>query len=289
MAALIRSAVFPVAGIGRRLLPATKVIAKALLPVVDRPLLDYAVQEARGAGIERFIFITGRGGAAVRDYFSPDPALEAQLEEIGAEAERGVLRGLSLPEAHFIEQKGARGLGAAILCARALLDGEVFAVLLPDDLILAEPGCLAQMMAAYPEGGHMAAVQEIARAESGRYGILAPGREEGRLIEARGLIEKPAPEVAPSRLAVIGRYILGPEIFAALAAQGPGAGGEVQLTDALAALAGRQAVYGFRFEGERLDAGTPGGLAAAGARLALARPGTAAALRAAGVGRTGGT
>ena len=256
--AKVRKVVFPVAGLGTRMLPATKVLPKEMLPVVDRPIIQYALEEAEAAGAEEFIFVTGRGKTIMEDHF--DRAFElfetlarkSKTREL-AEVERAVPKA---GEVVYTRQQEAKGLGHAVWCARHLVGDEPFAVMLVDDLIHAERPCLAQMVAAQRETqGNLLAVMEVAQEHTARYGVIDPGTTDGRLTEVRGMVEKPQPDVAPSRLAVIGRYVLMPEVFAVLDAQKPGAGGEIQLTDAMAKLIGRQPFHGFRFEGRRFDCG----------------------------------
>ena len=254
----VRKVVFPVAGLGTRMLPATKVLPKEMLPVVDRPIIQYALDEAAAAGAEEFIFVTGRGKTIMEDHF--DRAFElfdtlarkAKTKELEA-LERGV------PAAGAVfhpRQRGPRGLGHGVWCARHLVGDEPFAVVLVDDLIEAEVPCLAQMVEAQAATqGNLLAVMEVPPEHTARYGVIDPGRTDGRLTEVRGMVEKPEPEAAPSRLAVIGRYVLMPEVFAVLDRQAPGAGGEIQLTDAMAALIGRQPFHGYRFVGQRFDCG----------------------------------
>ena len=256
--AKVRKVVFPVAGLGTRMLPATKVLPKEMLPVVDKPIIQYALEEAAAAGAEEFIFVTGRGKTIMEDHF--DRAFElfetlakkSKTKEL-AEVERAVPRA---GEVVYTRQQEAKGLGHAVWCARHLVGDEPFAVMLVDDLIHAETPCLAQMVAAQQETqGNLLAVMEVPQEHTSRYGVIDPGATDGRLTEVRGMVEKPQPDVAPSRLAVIGRYVLMPEVFAVLDAQKPGAGGEIQLTDAMAKLIGRQPFHGYRFEGRRFDCG----------------------------------
>ena len=254
----VRKVVFPVAGLGTRMLPATKVLPKEMLPVVDRPIIQYALEEAAAAGAEEFIFVTGRGKTIMEDHF--DRAFElfdtlqrkAKTNELAA-LERAVPKA---GEVVYTRQQEPKGLGHAVWCARHLVGDEPFAVMLVDDLIDAETPCLAQMVEAQrATEGNLLAVMEVPHEHTARYGVIDPGTTDGRLTEVRGMVEKPKPEVAPSRLAVIGRYLLMPEVFAVLDAQKPGAGGEIQLTDAMAALIGRQPFHGYRFEGRRFDCG----------------------------------
>ena len=254
----VRKVVFPVAGLGTRMLPATKVLPKEMLPVVDRPIIQYALEEAAAAGAEEFIFVTGRGKTIMEDHF--DRAFElfdtlsrkSKAQEL-ATLERAVPKA---GEVVYTRQQEAKGLGHAVWCARHIVGDEPFAVMLVDDLIDAETPCLAQMVEAQRgTEGNLLAVMEVPQEHTSRYGVIDPGRTDGRLTEVKGMVEKPKPEVAPSRLAVIGRYVLMPEVFAILDRQKPGAGGEIQLTDAMAALIGRQPFHGYRFEGQRFDCG----------------------------------
>ena len=254
----VRKVVFPVAGLGTRMLPATKVLPKEMLPVVDKPIIQYALEEAAAAGAEEFIFVTGRGKTIMEDHF--DRAFElfetlakkAKTKEL-AEVERAVP---NAGEVVYTRQQEPKGLGHAVWCARHVVGDEPFAVMLVDDLIDAETPCLAQMVEAQARTeGNLLAVMEVPQEHTSRYGVIDPGASDGRLTEVKGMVEKPKPEVAPSRLAVIGRYLLMPEVFAVLDAQKPGAGGEIQLTDAMAALIGRQPFHGYRFEGRRFDCG----------------------------------
>ena len=254
----VRKAVFPVGGLGTRFLPATKAMPKEMLPVVDKPLIQYAVEEAQAAGITQFIFVTGRGKAAIEDHF--DRSYE--LEDVLAERQRNeLLQVLNawMPKAGqvaYTRQIEPLGLGHAVACARDLVGAEPFAVLLADDLILGEEPCLKQMVAAHERvGGNMLAVMEVPREHTRRYGVVAPGREDGRLVDVKGLVEKPVPAESPSNLAVVGRYILQPDVFGEIDRQTRGAGGEIQLTDALARLIGRAPFHGYRFAGKRFDCG----------------------------------
>ncbi|GAB4132074.1 MAG: UTP--glucose-1-phosphate uridylyltransferase GalU [Rhodothalassiaceae bacterium] len=278
----IRKAVMPVAGLGTRFLPATKAMPKEMLPVVDKPIIQYAVEEAFAAGIEEIIFVTGRGKYLLEDHFDHAFELEATLAERGKEDALRLVHDI-IPAAgrvSYTRQQKPLGLGHAVWCARNLVGDEPFAVMLPDDLVKAETGCLAQMVAAYERtGGNLVAVMDVPRAHTDRYGVLDVGAVDGPLAEVRGLVEKPAPEKAPSTLSIIGRYILQPEIFPELDRKERGAGGEIQLTDAMARLIGRQPFHGFRFEGERFDCGDKLGFLKATIALALAREGLGAQLR----------
>ncbi len=284
MSVRVRKAIFPVGGLGTRFLPATKSMPKEMLPVVDKPLIQYAVEEAQAAGIEEFIFVTGRGKTTIEDHFDHSFELEKTLEERGKTAELEELRRW-LPKpgrVAYTRQMAPMGLGHAVWCARDLVGNEPFAVLLADDLILAQTSCLKQMVDAYPEvRGNMIAVMDVPRAHTKRYGIVDPGRDDGRLVQVKGLIEKPAPDQAPSTCAVIGRYILEPSVFRHLDKGTKGAGGEIQLTDALAAMLGSAPFHGLRFEGKRFDCGDKVGFFEANVAFALARPDIGAAARAA--------
>lgn len=271
----VRKVVFPVAGLGTRFLPATKVVPKEMLCVVDRPLMQYAVDEATEAGIEHFVFITGRGKGAIEDHFDLAYELEATLKARNKNAEFELLTDLR-PEAgatSFIRQQEPLGLGHAVWCARDVVGDEPFAVVLPDDMVLAPKGCLAQMVEAYNNvGGNIVAVENVPKEHVNRYGVIDPGAEKGALTEVKGLVEKPAPEEAPSTLSIIGRYILQPEIFGPLSAKERGAGNEIQLTDAMAKLIGNQPFHGFQFDGVRYDCGDKVGFLAANVAYALDRP-----------------
>lgn len=271
----VRKVVFPVAGLGTRMLPATKVLPKEMLPVVDRPIIQYALEEAAAAGAEQFIFVTGRGKTIMEDHFDRAFELFETLAQKGKTRELETLE-RAVPKAGevvYTRQQEPKGLGHAVWCARHLVgDDEPFAVMLVDDLIHGETPCLAQMVDAQKEtGGNLVAVMEVPAEHTARYGVIDPGETSGHLTEVKGMVEKPKPEVAPSRLAVIGRYVLRPEVFAILDAQKPGAGGEIQLTDAMARLIGRQPFHGFRFEGTRFDCGDKLGYLEAIVAMALAR------------------
>src|SRR5438270_1738173 len=243
MAPRVRKAVFPVAGLGTRLLPATKSIPKEMITIVDRPLIQYAVDEAREAGIEQLIFVTGRGKAALVDYFDVDFELEATLREKGRSLDVLAPSNANFGEVVTVRQQQPLGLGHAVWCARHIIGDEPFAVLLPDDLMAGKPGALKQMVEAWEKvGGNLLATEEVPAEKTASYGIITPGETNGDLTEVRGLVEKPDPSVAPSRLGVIGRYILQPEVMRVLDAQERGAGGEIQLTDAMAKLIGQQPV-----------------------------------------------
>ena len=243
----LRKAIFPVGGLGTRFLPATKAMPKEMLPVVDKPLIQYAVEEARAAGIEEFIFVTGRGKTAIEDHFDYSFELQNALEKRAKKDELDMLSSvLSLPgQVAYIRQQEPRGLGHAVWCARNLIGNDPFAVLLADDLVQAGTPCLKQMVEIYNEvGGNVVAVMDVPREHTNRYGVLKVGKESGRLVEVEGLVEKPKPAEAPSTLSIIGRYILQPAVFEHLNAQKPGAGGEIQLTDAMAKMTGRGRFHG---------------------------------------------
>ncbi len=269
----IRKAVFPVAGLGTRFLPATKTVPKEMLPIVDRPLIQYAVDEAVEAGCDTLIFVTNRYKHAVADYFDKAYELEQKLEKSGKTEQLELVRNVLPPHvrAVFVTQAEALGLGHAVLCARPIVGNEPFAVLLPDDLIWNRgDGALKQMAdAAEDSGASVIAVQDVPREQTSSYGIVATDGFAGRSARIRAIVEKPKPEVAPSNLAVVGRYVLDGRIFELLEKTTPGAGGEIQLTDAIAALLAEQAVHAYRFQGTRFDCGTHLGLIEATIRYAL--------------------
>ena len=280
MANRVRKAVFPVAGLGTRLLPATKSIPKEMITIVDRPLIQYAVDEAREAGIEQLIFVTGRGKAALDDYFDIGFELEATMRERGKSLDPLQPSRSRFGEVVSVRQQQPLGLGHAVWCARAIVGDEPFAVLLPDELMAGKPNCLAQMVEAYEKvGGNIVAALEVPENETHKYGVIDPGATDGRLTEIRGLIEKPAPGTAPSNLMLPGRYILQPDVMRALDAQEKGAGGEIQLTDAMAKLIGKQPLHAFRFEGERYDCGSAAGFVIANVAMALDRSDVGPAVR----------
>ncbi|WP_457320648.1 UTP--glucose-1-phosphate uridylyltransferase GalU [Stenotrophomonas sp. P5_B8] len=269
----IRKAVFPVAGLGTRFLPATKTVPKEMLPIIDRPLIQYAVDEAIEAGCDTLIFITNRYKHAVADYFDKAYELEQKLERAGKMEQLELVRHV-LPNgvrAIFVTQAEALGLGHAVLCAKAIVGDEPFAVLLPDDLIWNKgDGALKQMADAnQATGASIIAVEDVPRDKTGSYGIVATDTFDGRQGRISAIVEKPKPEDAPSDLAVVGRYVLSPKIFELLEATGTGAGGEIQLTDAIAELLKSERVDAFRFEGTRFDCGTHLGLVEATIRFAL--------------------
>ncbi|MEE8506381.1 MAG: UTP--glucose-1-phosphate uridylyltransferase [Kiloniellales bacterium] len=274
MARAPRKAIFPVGGLGTRFLPATKAMPKEMLPVVDKPLIQYAVEEARASGIEQFIFVIGPGKTAIEEHFGPSQELEQALSARGKTAELQAVRDTVLDpgQTAFVLQEEPLGLGHAVWCAREEVGGEPVAVLLADDLVLAEVPCLKQMIEAYKgAGGNMAAVMEVPRDQTDRYGILDVESDDGRLARARGLVEKPDPADAPSTLSIIGRYILDPAVFAELDRQERGAGDEIQLTDAMARTIGKVPFHGFRFEGTRFDCGAKAGFLEANLAFALGR------------------
>ena len=275
MKSRVKKAVFPVGGLGTRFLPATKAMPKEMLTVVDKPLIQYAVEEAMEAGIEEFILVTSRAKSSMEDHFDHPYELAATLAERGKKAELEMLEKM-LPTAGkvlYTRQQKPLGLGHAVWCARALVGNEPFAVLLPDDLILApKKACLAQMVeVAADTGGNVVAIEEVPREHTKRYGVLDPISDDGRLVAVKGLVEKPDPSVAPSNLSIIGRYILQPEIFEHLSRFERGAGGEIQLTDAMAKLIGGKPFHGLRFEGTRFDCGDKLGWLEANIGMALAR------------------
>ena len=274
----VRTAVFPVAGLGTRFLPATKSMPKEMLPLVDRPLIQYAIDEAREAGITDFIFVTARGKSALEDYFDSAPTLERTLKDGGksellAEVERATMPSGAIA---YIRQQEALGLGHAVWCARRLIGDQPFAVILPDDVITGRISCLRQMVEAYEargQGGCMVAAVDVAPEQVSAYGILDVTSDDGRLVEARGMVEKPKAADAPSRVAVIGRYILSPAVLDSLDKKKAGAGGEIQLTDAIAEQIGAPGgVVGYRFDGERYDCGSKSGFLEATVAFALKRP-----------------
>jgi len=255
----VRKAVFPVAGLGTRFLPATKVMPKEMLPLNDRPLIQHAYEEAREAGIEEFIFVTGRQKEMLEEHFDFQPELETVLEARGKDDLLAKVRSSEMPAGKLFttRQPKALGLGHAIWCAHQLIGDEPFAVILPDDVFLSEKSCLAQMVEAYNDvGGNLMAVTEVSREDTARYGVVDIKEDKGKTVSVNALVEKPDPADAPSNLAIMGRYILQPEIFDHLSVFEKGAGGEIQLTDAMAKLIGAQPFHGFRYDGQRYDCGT---------------------------------
>ncbi|HEY9579739.1 MAG TPA: UTP--glucose-1-phosphate uridylyltransferase GalU [Rhizorhapis sp.] len=268
----IRKAIFPVAGLGTRFLPATKVVPKEMLPVVDRPLIQYAVDEALEAGIEQMIFVTGRGKGVIEDHFDIAYELEHTMSERGKDLSILAPTRLMPGNAAFVRQQEPLGLGHAVWCAREIVGNEPFAVFLPDEFMVGSPGCMKQMVDAYENvGGNLICALEVPMEQTSSYGILAPGASKGALTEVRGLVEKPAPGTAPSNLIIAGRYILQPEVMRILENQEKGAGGEIQLTDAMASLVGIQPFHGVTFNGRRFDCGSKTGYIEANFALALER------------------
>jgi len=271
----VTKAIFPVAGMGTRFLPATKSIPKEIMTLVDRPLIQYAIDEARAAGIRDFIFVTSRGKSALEDYFDHSPELETALRRAGKTELLEILRDTNMDSGAiaYVRQNRALGLGHAVWCARRLIGNEPFAVVLPDDVIAAEKPCLQQMIEAYGEtGGNMVAAMEVSPDKASSYGMLDVAEDMGAIVRVKGMVEKPKAEDAPSNLAVIGRYILSPRVLNNLNRAKQGAGGEIQLTDAIAAETdGPDQVYGFRFRGQRYDCGSKAGFLQATVAFGLAR------------------
>ena len=272
----VTKAVFPVAGMGTRFLPATKSIPKEIMTLVDRPLIQYAIDEARAAGIKEFIFVTSRGKSALEDYFDYSPELENALRKSGKDELLQVLRDTNMESGAiaYVRQNRPLGLGHAVWCAKRLIGNEPFAVLLPDDVIAAEKPCLQQMIEAYENtGGNIVAAMEVPPEKASSYGVLDVSEDMGAIVSVKGMVEKPKAGTAPSNLAVIGRYILSPKIMANLNKLKTGAGGEIQLTDAIAEEAKTPGqVYGFRFRGQRYDCGSKAGFLQATVAFGLARP-----------------
>lgn len=272
----VTKAIFPVAGLGTRFLPATKSVPKEIMTLVDRPLIQYAIDEARAAGIKEFIFVTSRGKGALEDYFDHAPQLEAELRKKGKDDLLEILKDTNMDSGAiaYIRQHKAMGLGHAVWCARRLIGNEPFAVILPDDVIAAEKPCLQQMVEAYDEtGGSIVAAMEVPSSKASSYGVLDVKEDMGSIVSVKGMVEKPAPGTEPSNLAVIGRYILSPKVLNNLNQIKAGAGGEIQLTDAIAQeIAAERPVYGFRFRGQRFDCGSKAGFLQATVAFALSRP-----------------
>jgi UTP--glucose-1-phosphate uridylyltransferase len=282
MSRRVRKAVLPVAGLGTRFLPATKSIPKEMLPVIDKPLIQYAVEEGLAAGIEQFIFVTGRGKTAMEDHFDLAYELNDTLRQRDKKKELETAAAMVLPPGSItaVRQQQPLGLGHAVWCARHIVGDEPFAVMLPDDLVLSKQPCVGQLVEAHGRtGGNVVAVMDVPREHTNRYGILDIAKDDGRMAEVKGLVEKPSPETAPSTLSIIGRYVLLPEIFEILENQERGAGGEIQLTDGMAAMLGRKPFHGLRFEGERFDCGDKAGFLEATVAFALQRDDVAPALR----------
>lgn len=271
----VTKAIFPVAGLGTRFLPATKSVPKEIMTLVDRPLVQYAIDEARAAGIKEFIFVTSRGKGALEDYFDNAPQLEAELRKKGKTELLEILKSTNMDsgEIAYMRQHKPLGLGHAVWCARRLIANEPFAVILPDDVIAAEKPCLAQMVEAFEETqSNIVAAMEVPDHMTGSYGILDVKDDMGTIVSTKGMIEKPGPGLAPSNLAVIGRYILTPTVLQKLNRKEAGAGGEIQLTDAIdAAREDGEEVYGYRFQGQRFDCGSKAGFLQATVAFALAR------------------
>jgi UTP--glucose-1-phosphate uridylyltransferase len=271
----VTKAVFPVAGLGTRFLPATKSIPKEIMTLVDRPLIQYAIDEARAAGIKEFIFVTSRGKGALEDYFDNSPVLESALKRAGKDDLLKVLRDTDMESGAiaYIRQHKALGLGHAVWCARRLIANEPFAVILPDDVIAAEKPVLQQMVEAYEEtGSNIVAAMEVSPDRASAYGVLDVAEDMGSLVKVKGMVEKPAPGTAPSNLAVIGRYILTPRVMQNITKVRGGAGGEIQLTDAIAEeITHGRDVYGFRFRGQRFDCGSKAGFLQATVAFAMGR------------------
>lgn len=271
----VTKAIFPVAGLGTRFLPATKSIPKEIMTLVDRPLIQYAIDEARAAGIKEFIFVTSRGKSALEDYFDVAPELESSLRKAGKEQLLEILKETNMDSGAiaYIRQNRPMGLGHAVWCARRLIGNEPFAVLLPDDVIAAEKPCLQQMMEAYEQtGGNIVAAMEVAPEKTSSYGVLDIAEDMGAIVQAKGMVEKPKAGTAPSNLAVIGRYILTPKVMTNLNKMKQGAGGEIQLTDAIAEEVPTGKVFGYRFRGQRYDCGSKAGFLQATVAFGLARP-----------------
>ena len=271
----VTKAVFPVAGMGTRFLPATKSIPKEIMTLVDRPLIQYAIDEARAAGIKEFIFVTSRGKSALEDYFDHSPELENTLRKAGKTDLLEILKDTNMDSGAiaYVRQNRPMGLGHAVWCARRLVGDEPFAVLLPDDVIAADKPCLAQMVEAYEQtGGNVVAAMEVAPEKASSYGVLDIGEDMGAIVRAKGMVEKPKQGEAPSNLAVIGRYILSPKVMTNLNKMKQGAGGEIQLTDAIAEEVPDGNVFGFRFRGQRYDCGSKAGFLQATVAFGLARP-----------------
>ncbi|MEM8731300.1 MAG: UTP--glucose-1-phosphate uridylyltransferase GalU [Pseudomonadota bacterium] len=271
----VTKAIFPVAGMGTRFLPATKSVPKEIMTLVDRPLVQYAIDEARAAGIKEFIFVTSRGKSALEDYFDHSPILEQELKKKGKDDLLEILKTTDMESGAiaYIRQHKALGLGHAVWCARRLIGNEPFAVMLPDDVIAAETPCLQQMVEAYEQtGGNMVAAMEVPPEQTKSYGVLDVAEDMGHMVKVKAMVEKPQPDEAPSNLAVIGRYILEPSVLKTLNNMRTGSGGEIQLTDAIASDINSEAgVYGYRFRGQRFDCGSKAGFLQATVAFGLAR------------------
>ena len=277
----LRKAVFPVGGLGTRFLPATKAMPKEMLPVVDKPLIQYAVDEAREAGIEQMIFVTGRGKSALEDHFDISYELETTMSGRGKSLDAIAGTRFRPGEVIYVRQQEPIGLGHAIWCARHIIGDDPFAIFLPDELMVGEPGCMKQMVDAYEQvGGNVVCGYEVAPDQTDKYGIITPGNVDGALVEVLGLVEKPAPGTAQSNLMIPGRYILQPEVMRVLETQGRGAGNEIQLTDAMAQMIGTQPFHAYKFGGRRYDCGDKAGFIMANIALALDREDLAPTVRA---------
>ena len=276
----LRKAVFPVGGLGTRFLPATKALPKEMLPIVDRPLIQYAVDEALEAGIEQMIFVTGRGKSAIEDHFDIAYELESTMAHRGKSLEILHQTRLKPGAVAYVRQQEPMGLGHAVWCARDIVGDEPFAIFLADELMVGQPGCMKQMVDAYNRvGGNLVFGFEVPPEETDRYGIISPGRHDGNLVEVTALVEKPEIGTAPSNLMIPGRYILQPEVMRVLETQGKGAGGEIQLTDAMAQMIGGQPFHAYKFGGRRFDCGDKAGYIQANIALALDRPEIGPAVR----------
>ncbi|HWU72454.1 UTP--glucose-1-phosphate uridylyltransferase GalU [Sphingomonas pruni] len=276
----LRKAVFPVGGLGTRFLPATKALPKEMLPIVDRPLIQYAVDEALEAGIEQMIFVTGRGKSAIEDHFDIAYELESTMAQRGKSLEILHQTRLKPGAVAYVRQQEPMGLGHAVWCARDIVGDEPFAIFLADELMVGQPGCMKQMVDAYNRvGGNLVCGYEVPPEETDRYGIISPGKQDGDLVEVTALVEKPKLGTAPSNLMIPGRYILQPEVMRVLETQGKGAGGEIQLTDAMAQMIGGQPFHAYKFGGRRFDCGDKAGYIQANIALALDRPEIGPAVR----------
>lgn len=280
----LRKAVFPVGGLGTRFLPATKAMPKEMLPVVDKPLIQYAVDEAREAGIEQMIFVTGRGKSALEDHFDISYELETTMADRGKALDAIAGTRFRPGEVIYVRQQEPIGLGHAIWCARHIVGDEPFAIFLPDELMASaasgKGGCMKQMVEAYERvGGNIVCGYDVPASETHKYGIITPGEDNGSLVEVTGLVEKPAPGTAPSNMMIPGRYILQPEVMRILETQARGAGNEIQLTDAMAQMIGKQPFHAHRFDGQRFDCGDKAGFIMANIALALQREDIAPTIR----------
>ncbi len=276
----IRKAVFPVGGLGTRFLPATKAMPKEMLPVVDKPLIQYAVDEAREAGIEQMIFVTGRGKSAIEDHFDTSYELESTLTERGKSLDAIASTRFAPGAVIYVRQQEAIGLGHAVWCARHIIGDEPFAIFLPDELMVGTPGCMKAMVDAYDQvGGNIVCGYEVPADQTDKYGIITPGKTNGALIEVTALVEKPKLGTAPSNLMIPGRYILQPEVMRTLEGQARGAGNEIQLTDAMAQMIGTQPFHAYKFDGQRFDCGDKAGFITANIALALEREDIGPAVR----------